>query len=66
MFFPSCIDSEVNVVIIRESNVTITVKNMLVVNNEAVVFLILNFIIKYLVGILRKEAKIKAKTKGSV
>ena len=66
MFLPSCIDSEVKVVITRESKVTITVKNILIVNNEAVVFLILNFIIKYLVGFLRNEAKIKAKTKGSV
>ena len=33
---------------------------------KLVVFLILNFLIKYLVGILSNEAKTKAKTKGSV
>ena len=35
MFFPSCIDSEVIVVTIKDNNITITVKNMVVVNNEA-------------------------------
>lgn len=66
MFFPSCIDSEVKVVMIKDSTITIRVKNMVVVNSEATVFLILNFLIKYFVGILRNEAKIRANTNGRV
>lgn len=66
IFFASCIDSEVIVVIIKDNNITITVKNIVVVNKEAIAFLILNFFIKNLVGILRNEAKTRAKTKGSV
>ncbi len=53
-FLPSCIDSEVIVVIIKDNNITIIVKNIVVVNSEAIVFLILNFFIKYFVGILSK------------
>ena len=53
-------------VTIKDSNIRITVKNTVVVNSEAIVFLILNFLIKYLVGILSSEAKIRASTKGRV
>ena len=66
MFFPNWIVSEVIVVITKDNNITIMVKNIVVVNNEAIEFLILNFLIKYLVGVLRSKAKIRAKTKGSV
>jgi len=66
MFFPSCIVSEVIVVTIKDNNIRITVKNIVVVNSEAMVFLILNFLIKYFVGILSSEAKIRASTKGRV
>ena len=46
IFFPNCIVSEVIVVRIKVNNITIIVKNMVVVNNEAIVLLILNFFIK--------------------
>lgn len=66
MFLISCIVSDVIVVTIKENNITITVKNIVVVNSEARVFLILNFLIKNFVGILSSEAKIRANTKGRV
>ena len=66
MFFPSWIVSEVIVVTIKDNNIRITVKNIVVVNSEAIVFLILNFLIKYTVGILSSEARIRASTKGRV
>jgi len=66
MFFPSWIVSEVIVVTIKANNIRITVKNTVVVNSDAIVFLILNFLIKYTVGILSSEAKIRARTKGRV